>query len=390
MVGACLQTAEHTGTALTSGQAIWRERDLSYTICSNKVRLVATSMSDFDAFSPDYFLDRIDLTKGCLEFAKIDRDSFRRAAFLDERLRLGDAPRFTVRLSDADAARRNYLANNSERRINYIFHTSFCRSTLIARCLDMPGRYIALREPRVLMQLANYKRTQSGHEASESNFKELLELALFYLTFSGNDGERVTIKSTNSANNLIADILRCGSTAKTLLLYSDLQTFLLAIIRGGEVRRAFIRKVFRLIQHDSLRLQGRRDSDIFSLTDLQIAVLAWHLHIDQFLDILSRHSVAGIKTLDQSRFAESPVAVLGQLAAHFGYVLEQPAVQAIVSGPSFTRHAKDQSLNYEARQHAVEERELESRHGADIQALTAWGNQLRPEGAPALPLPYAL
>src|SRR5690242_9723828 len=106
---------------------------------------------------PDVFLESVDMDERRLCFSKIDIPAFRQANFMDKRLETLPSSGLQIGIDAALGSIHN--AADRDRKVNFILHTSFCCSTLLAKCLDIDGVSITLREPGILMQLANYKRT---------------------------------------------------------------------------------------------------------------------------------------------------------------------------------------------------------------------------------------
>ena len=333
--------------------------------------------------SPEYYLGDMDLDRHQFGFYSVDPVEFRHSSFQDEaRTRGIRSERQPVDI-DVAAARPA-----DRRRLRYILHTSFCCSTLLARCLDLPGKSIAFREPNVLMQLSNYKRL--GSPGAGLPLRQLLDLSVRLLAKTANTGEIAIIKPTNAANNLATDILRTDSTAGVLLLYSKLEYFLVSIIKKGEECRAFVRHLFAVVHGDSPRTRAIPPDTLLALTDLQVATLLWYLHMDHFQALLREFPAAHIRTLDCDDFLADPARTLARLATFFEIPLDAARVQAVVEGEAFTRHSKSDGRDYDKDVRSAEYAKVLEENRAAIELTVKWGSKLNPDGPLRLPLPRGL
>ena len=114
----------------------------------------------------------------------------------------------------------------------FIFHTAFCASTFLSRCLDVDGFSVSLREPQILLDAANAKRLQWKSRTTPLNYSHMPKLALSLLQKHATPNERLLIKPINSVNNIIPELLQITGSAKSLLLYTDARNFLLSRFLG--------------------------------------------------------------------------------------------------------------------------------------------------------------
>ena len=114
----------------------------------------------------------------------------------------------------------------------FLWHTAFCGSTLLARCLDRRGRCLSLKEPWAVTQLAAAARVGLVGERE-------IGAAWSSLGRGFAPGEKVLIKPSNGANTLLADIGAAGE--RMVLLNSSLRHFLLSVARPIEARRPYVR-----------------------------------------------------------------------------------------------------------------------------------------------------
>jgi hypothetical protein len=190
------------------------------------------SLEERLVFDPHFFLFNLDLDKSSLEFIEIDERALRGSPFHDRRIGNFSSRRAVqanIRQIDAVLQARGV----KRPRVNYLFHTAFCCSTLISRSLDVQGVNLCLREPEILMTLANHRRMQHNVFADRWQGGALLALITRLLNKSFAPDEQVLIKPTNAANNLLPDIAQAPTTGKVLLLYSNLERFLISIMRKG-------------------------------------------------------------------------------------------------------------------------------------------------------------
>ncbi|MEO0973339.1 MAG: hypothetical protein AAFX85_09600 [Pseudomonadota bacterium] len=267
-----------------------------------------------------------------------------------------------------------------------IFHTAFCCSTLLATAFDHPGRLLALKEPDLIMQLANLKRVHSPLRSDPGRFSRWLQLTLVLLGRRFEADEKVLLKPTNAAANLLMDVARLNSPM--LLLYSDLRAFLVSVIKKGEAGRWFVRHLLNILRLDGALINDWQERERMAMTDLQVAALVWWLQIDNYLAFLDR-TLPGqrVGTLDATAFLEQPAVALAAVNDQLKLSLPVDMLTRAANGPAFQRHSKFADLEYDAAQRADERASIEAAHGEAIEVTLAWAAQLR--GSPDA-LPHAI
>lgn len=150
------------------------------------------------ARDPDWLPHTYDAGGESLIFVRLPRQARHDLMFLSEEHFQSRFPKSTF----PKAAVAPEIDPAARAPIHFIFHTSFCGSTLLARALTVPGVAEALKEPDVLINLAN-RLTRSDDDAN----RERLELVLKLLERAPAPGETVIVKATNFANRLLEPVL---------------------------------------------------------------------------------------------------------------------------------------------------------------------------------------
>lgn len=326
-----------------------------------------------------WFPDGLDLEKGAMVFLDTSRERVASSAFLDQRMDRRGLTHQGSRLEDLAGLTAPAKAPR------FIWHTTFCCSTLLARCLDKPGSNLSLKEPNILMSIANIKRNQ-GIQAVQA----WLGPALNALARPMEAGEAVTIKPTNLVNNLIAETMACSPQSQHLFMTSDLRAFLVSIAKKGEAGRAFARQVFTILAMDGHPIAETEHRQLMQLSDLQIAALVWHMQVSVFQDAMARAKPGQIAWLDGDDFVRRPKQALRAVDDFFGLGLGQAFTDATATGPLLTRDAKDQSRNYGASLRAQEARKTAQSLGRELDSIIDWSYSLFPNAPRDGRLPHAL
>lgn len=277
------------------------------------------------------------------------------------------------------------LAQDPRPNINFIWHTAYCCSTLLADLIERPGANLSLREPKILVALSNAKRL--GLFARRET-EALPAIVLQLLARRFEHGETVTIKPAPAANYLIRDAAAL-TDGKMLFLYSDCASFLVSVALDGEVRRAFQRRVFHLILADGNEQQRWNAKLLAELSDLQIAALVWHMLIAEFHRALPvvRDRAA---SLDCDAFLAAPGETLKKLDQFFGLGLGSAHLEGVVNGPLMRHHAKKPDESFDAATRSRTQREIPARLKEDVEAIVAWSYEACRSTPREAPLPNAL
>ena len=127
--------------------------------------------------SPNWLPHSFDMASGSLQFINIARERLSQPAFLADAA--GEAG-----IESAAIPVAKMTGGESEiAPIHFVFHTAFCRSTLLVRALEQPGICSGLSEPGILANLAGAHLANARNPAAG-------EWATAYAAFSQAGVER--------------------------------------------------------------------------------------------------------------------------------------------------------------------------------------------------------
>lgn len=193
---------------------------------------------------PAWFPDRIDPANRLIRLVRTTRDILSDSAFLDGRTPLSppgadflllDLDRFVTGMADRRA--------DDEPAMRWIFHASFCGSTLLARIATIESRSLCLREPQILVDLANWRATIEARD--RPLYEATLAATIAKLGQRWHEEEAVLIKPSNWINSIVADLWQPARGDHALLVGLELETFLIAVLRGGRDRIAYTLQLCR-------------------------------------------------------------------------------------------------------------------------------------------------
>lgn len=346
-------------------------------------------MTTLDALlaDPEWFPESLDSGRGLISFARVTADGLRETPFLDKRMNAIITERRMVGLADAMKAWRAGKARKTHMPA-FIFHSAFCCSTLLARALDAPGTCIALKEPDILMALANSLRIDERLKRDSRAANQLVDFIFELLGRRFASGERVLVKPTNSANNLLPHALRVK--APTLIIYGDLRSFLVSVIKKGEPCKAFVRLQYNIFVLDEGGLAAIPHRQAMGLTDLQAAAMVWRHQLELFAGELAQPRAGNPASLDFRVLLDDPAASLAAASKHLGLRHSSAALNETANGPVFRQNSKDSGEDYDSARRDAEEAALDAAHGETLDLIVPWGLDVNLGRALVLPLPRPL
>lgn len=262
-----------------------------------------------------------------VEFLYIARESLSDRGFLADR----DPPqseRVTISWDDVKAMRPQTGA------LHFIFHTAFCRSTLLVRAVDAPGVAAGLSEPAIVPSMTN----------AGADLQAIIGPIVALLSRPWRDGEAVIVKPTNHANMLLPALLRSSPQSRAILMSNPMPSFLRSVARKGLMGRNWARKLFLELQSYAGMDFGMDPRESFAMTDMQTAGLAWFLN-QRFFAMLMNNQVQGVsstrlKVLDGDKFDADRETTLAAALAHWQINTPAGLISSLSQGPVFSQHAK--------------------------------------------------
>lgn len=311
---------------------------------------------------PEWIPHTFNVTGTTLTFVHVPRAARDGLMFLSDEHFAGDFDKVDFPESAVAAA----VGEAPRAPIHFIFHTSFCCSTLFARALDVPEATTALKEPDVFINLGN-RFIRSDDQVN----RRRLELILRLLERPFAPGETVIVKPSNFGNRLLENILALRPRSNAVLLYSDVETFLRSLLKRGMFGRIFGRRLFTQLRGWSRIDFGYGPDELLQLTDVQAMALAWLMQIDHF-DAIARAFGDRVVLIDSPTLLADPASAVETAQALFGLGLDRERVEAIASGPVFSRHSKFTDRQYDAEARGKEHDAATEAHAEELQMVVKW------------------
>ena len=294
-----------------------------------------------------WLVQALDPKAGVVRLVEMDREAYRQASFLDDRM--FQRPTNAQLVPWAVAADAAALVGRDDAR--WIFHISHVGSTLLARLLgEIPGA-LSIREPQFLRDMAMLDG--ADREASAKVAQKL-----FSRTFSAD--ETALIKTTSTVSEMAPELVPPGGRA--LFMYVGPRAFLATILAGEQS----LREIQARAEERERRLRGR---DIVlpqarHVPDLVAA--AWACEMTSLEAAAEAMDGRQIRWVDFDVMLQDVQAELMASAESLGFAANPHQLAAIANGPLMTRYSKALEHGYSpALRHQLMEDAI-SRHRREI------------------------
>jgi hypothetical protein len=270
-------------------------------------------------------------------------------------------------------------------RLNFIFHSAFCASTLLTRAFDAPGVAMGLSEPVILNDVVGFRRRGGDPRA----VARLLNGAMALLARPFAPGEMVVVKPSNILNPLAGPMLQLRREARAVLLYAPLPIFLASVARKGMWCRLWVREHLEGLITDQALDLGFTARDYFRQTDLQVAAVGWLAQHALFAALAAGSEAGRVVTLDSEALLAEPKRAIEGLLRHYGGTADQAIMGRMASGPAFARHSKT-GQPFSATERRREQEDSAAAHGDEIAKVAEWAAAVAANAGVPMTLPRPL
>ena len=294
----------------------------------------------------------LDPNAGMVRLVAMDRGSYRAASFLDDRMMQQPVDAQVIPWPDVAAAVEGDLRSDAR----WIFHIGHVGSTLVSRLLGEIDGILAIREPRLLRDVA--VSPAALREAYLAPIPKLMSR-----TFAKD--EIACVKATSFASEIVANLVPAGERA--LFMYANPRNYIASILAGENS----VKELQALADYRAQRLAGRGVDMPLPRHDSDRAAIAWACEMATLEAAAEAMPDRQIAWADFDAMLGNMAAELGRVAAFFDYRADVDRLIEIVGGRLMTRYSKDANYEYSSNlreQLIAQEIRLQ---GAEIDAALA-------------------
>jgi hypothetical protein len=301
---------------------------------------------------PRYVPWALDLAGDRMLFARMNRRALRESTFLDVRIARTAPSDLAIPIPEIlSELRRPSPEIMAAAPTHFIFHHAFCGSTLLARCLEPFRNFLVLKEPWSLTQLSQPRvRRRKDRDRLTAGL-----IALLGRPFSA--GQAVVIKSGQVGSALPKAILDARPDRRAVLLYSDLESFLLAVLKS-DARGQWLR--------------SRTPPRDRSLAFPEAIARHWLAEMSAFSRLMAPRQGKRCLPVDFHSLLRSPEQVTLGVAAHFGAHLRSSRVEEALRTQILGRHSKNPEETYSKEGHFEERERLLAEYRSEVRLGLDW------------------
>ena len=267
----------------------------------------------------------LDPAQGMVRLVAMDSDSYRAASFLDDRMMQGPVDAQIVSWTLIEEAVGDELRTDAR----WIFHIGHVGSTLVSRLLGELDGVLAVREPRLIRDLAL--------TPAEVRLRYTAPVPkLMSRTFG--DTEVACVKATSFASEIAPELVPPGERA--LFMYARPRNYVASILAGENSVQEL-----RLLAGRRAQRLNARGIYIPAQNDADHAASAWAAEMAALEAAAETMSDRRIGWADLDRMLADIDAELRRLASFFGFEAAPETLSSIASGPLMSRYSK--ALEYE-------------------------------------------
>jgi len=289
----------------------------------------------------------LDPSAGVVRLIAMDRDSYRAASFLDDRITQLAVDAQLVSWTLIEEAITDDLRSDAR----WIFHIGHVGSTLMSRLLGEIDGVLAIREPRLLRDLALMPA---------SIRPRYLAPVPRLMSRSFDDRETACVKATSFVSEIAAELV--PPQQRVLFMYAAPRNYVASILAGENS----VRELHALGPSRTARLRQRGIDLGPASGDAALAATAWACEmtaLEAGSEKLTNHYVGW---MDFDRALEDLPDALGEAVEVFGFDATPERSREIAHGPLTRRYSKAAEYEYSAELRRELIAEASAAHGRAI------------------------
>jgi hypothetical protein len=276
-----------------------------------------------------WLVQALDPAAGQARLIAMDANSYRAASFLDDRMLQQPVDAQLVAWPLIEEA----ASQVTRRDARWIFHIGHVGSTLVSRLLGELEKVIAVREPRLLRDLALIPAEVRGR------YIESIP-AMVSRTFA--EDEMACIKATSWVSEIAPDLVPSGERA--LFMFASPRNYIASILAGENS----VKELRMLADTRMQRLAGRGIVLAPGRNDAELAGIAWACEMTALEAASEAMADRAIAWADFDQMLDDMAVALKSAADHFGFATDASTLAAITSGPLMSSYSKALEYDYSA------------------------------------------
>jgi len=263
---------------------------------------------------------------GNVRLIAMNRESYRAASFLDDRMLQQPVNAQILAWPDIEQAITDELRCDAR----WIFHIGHVGSTLVSRLLGELEGVLAIREPQLLRDLA-----LSPFEVRHQYISTVPRL--MSRTFAAD--EIACVKATSFASEIAPQLVPPGERA--LFLFARPDHYIPSILAGENS----VKELHALASSRAVRLQDRGVHLPSPRNDAELAACAWATEMCALEAAAEEMADRAIEWWDFDASLRDMPDALARIASFFAFDAEKGPIASIANGPLMKRYSK--ALEYE-------------------------------------------